>query len=41
MTLSTASPTMVLPMVRVQRCLPRVITFIFASTKELQNSPMK
>src|SRR6478672_7734574 len=39
MTLSTASPAKVEPIVRVQRYLPAVKTFILASTKELVNSP--
>src|SRR5215218_6188026 len=39
MRLSTASPAKVEPIVRSQRNLPSVATFIFASTNELTNSP--
>src|SRR5262245_47057005 len=38
---STASPTLVDPIARAQRCRPEVFTFIFASTKEFANSPTK
>jgi len=38
---STASPTMVEPIVRLQSCRPLVTIFIFARTYELQNSPEK
>ena len=36
---STPSPTIVEPIVLVQRCFPLVRSFIFAITKELENEP--
>src|SRR6476661_1615740 len=39
MRLSTASPAKVEPIVRIQRYLPFVASFIFARTKEFTNSP--
>src|SRR3989344_1008586 len=38
---STPSPTIVEPIVRIQSDLPFIQTFILESTNELQNSPIK